>query len=145
MLKKIISLLMAIIGIVVIILGVGLMGDTASAKSFSHSASYYNADSASFGGDFYTYIYEASDTIVDELDDINNGVSTMVDAQSAQLKKTAETTTAIYKTGGMIVIAIGLAIVAGALALGASAFTPAPRFFPVPPVYEHPVHTINYE
>ena len=140
MLKKIVSIAMIAIGIVVIVLGVGLMDETAAKNSFSHSTSYHDAEGVTFGGDFYTYIYGASDTIVDELYDINRGISEMVDAQSYQIQKAAETTTAIYKAGGMTIVAIGLAIVASALALGASAFTPAPApRFPEPTVYEYPV------
>ena len=132
MLKKIISIVIIVIGIAVIILGASLK-DSVSTKSFSHSASYYDADGASFGGDFYTYIYGATDTIVDELDDINKGISVLADAQSYQIKKAAETTDAIYKTASMIVIAIGAAIAASGLGLFAAAFTPVKPI--VVPVY----------
>lgn len=131
MLKKIISIAIIAIGIAVIVLGAGLE-DSVATKSFSHSASYYNADGASFGGDFYTYIYGASDTIVDELYDIDKGISVLADAQSYQIKKAAETTDAIYKTASMVVIAIGAAIAASGLGLFAVAFTPVkPTFVPV--------------
>ena len=138
MLKKIISIAMVVIGIAVIILGTGLMGESTSAKSFSHTAAYNDADGASFGGDFYTYIYEASDIIVDELYSIDKGISVMVEAQNYQIKKAAETTDAVYKVGGTIVLAIGLAIVASGLAMFAVAFTRAPKA-PQPFVPEYPV------
>jgi len=138
MLKKIISIVMVIIGIVAIVLGAGLMDESASGKSFTHTASFNDAEGASFGGDFYTYIYEASDIIVDELYSIDKGMSVIIEAQNYQIKKAVETTNAIYETGGMVVIAIGMAIVASGLGMLAVAFTPAPKA-PKPYIPEYPV------
>lgn len=139
MFRKITAILMAVIGIAVVVLGISISGQTVSATSYSHSAGYHDAEYAAFGADFYTYIYEASDIIVDELDSIDGGIEEVVNAQSAQLKKTAENTNAIYKTGGMIIVAIGLAIVASALSAMAVAFTPAVPVMPVQPVQQAPV------
>lgn len=124
MIKKITAIVMAALGLIAIIMGAAISGKDADTSSFVHSAGYYNADSAAFGADFYTYIYDASDTIVDALSDMNNGISEAVAAQNYQIKKAAETTEAVYKAGGMIVIAIGLAILAYAAPKVVAAFVP---------------------
>lgn len=119
----------------VIVLGASMMGKTADfdidENSFKYSATEYNAESAAFGGDFYTYIYEASDIIVDELNAINKGMETVVKAQdsiNAAVTANAQATEALIGTvnqaGGMIVIAIGLAILASGVQGIGAAFAP---------------------
>ena len=98
--KRAIAIITVIIGLIVVILGVGISPEYAS----THYAGYHDVLSASFGGDFYTYVYDGIDTIVDELSEINEGVEAMVYAERAN----AET---IASVGKIAVIAIGLLIV----------------------------------
>ena len=136
-LKKITAIITVLIGIVVIFLGTSVMDPSAnhkvSAKTPSYTAGYYNAEYASFGADFYTYIYEASDIIVDELNDINSAMGVLVQAQNAATEAAAEHVEAtddlistVGKVGGMVIVAIGLAIVANGLQAVGAAFVPAP-------------------
>ena len=133
--KKITAIITAVIGIVVIILGATLMGETANHavddNSFRYVAENYNADYASFGADFYTYIYDASDTIVDELNDINKAMETVVKAQNsinaaatANVLATDDLIDTVNHVGGMIIIAIGLSILAYAVQKIGVAFAP---------------------
>lgn len=133
--KKITAIITAVIGIIVTILGVTLMGETANHavddNSFRYVAENYNADYASFGADFYTYIYGASDTIVDELNDINKAMETVVKAQNsinaavtANVLATDDLIDTVNHVGGMIVIAIGLSILAYAVQKIGVAFAP---------------------
>lgn len=90
-------------GIVIIVMGVKVMGETSSIGTYA--AKNYDIEYLEFGADFYTEIYGATDTIVDELDDINSGVS--------QLSKSmSEMANVIYYPVGMVIIAIGLGVVA---------------------------------
>lgn len=91
-----------IIGCLVLFMGSSLIKK--AAYSDAHEASSYQVDSAVFGADFYTEIYQASDTIVDELSDINSGIATVSESVNAQIN-------AIYYTAGMIIIALGLVII----------------------------------
>lgn len=103
---NIMPLISLVIGIIVFILGCTLLNHKYSLETYS--ARSYNVDSAAFGADFYTEIYGASDTIVDELSDINGGIATISGAFT-------EIVYAIYFSGGIIVIALGLGIVAMSL------------------------------
>lgn len=151
-LRKITAILTAVIGLVVIVLGISLMGQTAGhdvdVDKLSHDAEYYNAEYASFGGDFYTYIYGASDIIVDELYDINSGLGTVVAAQrnvaeavAVNVEATDSLNATVCKVGGTVVMAIGLAILScGLLALGAAFVPAAPAPVSEPkPAYYAPV------
>ncbi len=91
-----------VLGCIVLFMGSSLVKKTSNKDTYE--ASLYQVDSAKFGADFYTEIYQASDTIVDELNDINNGIATISESTNAQID-------AIYYASGMIVIALGLAIV----------------------------------
>ncbi len=126
--KKITSIAVAVIAIIVIILGVTLRFD---ASGYYHSAGYYDAESAAFGADFYSYIYEATDIIVDELYEINQGVAEMVSAQSAALQGFE----AVVKGCRLIVIAIGLALLAYDLPKLAEVFSGGKKA-PAAPVYQ---------
>lgn len=136
--NKITAVIVLVLGIVAIILGATLMGGGAhhssEVRNLSHSAKYYNADGAAFGADFYTYMYDASDMIVDELNDINEGLSTVVTAQNAIMENTASAVDAVDdlidavgKAGGMIVIAIGLGILAYGIPNAGRAFAPVEK------------------
>ncbi len=81
--KKTIAIITIIVGVIVMILGLSIQ---------THDVSSYYITGASFGADFYTYVYDGIDTIVDELDEINKGIE------------------AIASAGKMIVISIGLLI-----------------------------------
>ncbi|MDY3225962.1 MAG: hypothetical protein SOW84_08880 [Candidatus Faecousia sp.] len=134
--RKITAILTALIGVIVIVMGVALMKSDAyhgvDNSSFRYVAEEYNAKSATFGADFYTYIYNASDTIVDELNAINKAMETVVkagnsinDAVSANVDATDSLIAAVFKVGGMVIIAIGLAILAYSIPCIGAAFAPA--------------------
>ena len=124
--KKITTLVTAGIGILVILLGIILVCLSPSFETSSGSISYdpssYNADYAEFGADFYTYMYSASDIIVDELNDINEGLGEVVKAQKyinnnliSSIAATEALIGAVYTAGGIVAIAIGLFILSGAI------------------------------
>lgn len=99
-----------ITAIISLLLGIAIiiMGGTVINKEISidtYRAEHYNAEYAEFGGDFYTYIYGASDTMVDELNAINSGVELISESMSTIAN-------IIYYPAGMIIIAIGLGVVA---------------------------------
>lgn len=96
--KKLTSIIMAAIALIVIIIGLCL-----PAKAV-YKSGYHNVPGASFGADFYTYVYDGIDEMVDELDAIN-------DAQVAQIKAASNTA----KACKAIVISIGLMILAMAV------------------------------
>ena len=136
-LPKIAAVVMAVISLVIIFLGAGLMGDAKDLGgfgSYNHSAYYYDAESAAFGADFYTLMYETNDIIVDELSDINSGVSEMVDAQDATVSAIAAAARLLGKTGGAVVLAVGLALLAVAVCKLAAAFKPEEKKEIQPPV-----------
>ena len=113
--KKTIATITIIIGIIVMIMGLSM----GTQSTYSHSGSAYNIFSASFGADFYTYVYDGLDTIVDELDEINDGISVLA-------KNTRSICDAVTRAGKMIVIAIGLLIVTSGLKQLAYASEEAP-------------------
>lgn len=149
-LKKITAIVTAALGLIAVILGLTLLGDQEGQSSYHNSYTYfpeyYYTDNASFGADFYTYMYNASDTIVDELNDINQAMGTVVDAQTTVIRNTANAVQAtndladvVGRTGGVITIAIGLAILAYAANCAAVAFAPEaaqPKKEPEERVYE---------
>lgn len=92
-----------IIGLIAIIMGHKVMSHDVETEL--HNAGMYDVGFNAFGGDFYTEIYKASDTIVDELNSINNGMSVISNSMKSTIK-------AIYYGSGMVIIAIGLGIVA---------------------------------
>ena len=136
--KKITSILMVVIGLVVIVLGASFQPEATSydltEKTFKYAAENYNLQYCAFGGDFYTEIYAASDMIVDVLDDINRSTETVVAVQNAIHNASASSVHAleelnrnIGKTVRFVLIAIGLSIVAAALPQLGSAFAPEGR------------------
>lgn len=121
--KKIIAVLTVLIGLAVIILGVNLTGKgtshTVYGDSLRYSAENYSVDSASFGADYYTYSYKANRVMVQELNDLNKAMESVVkagnnvqNAVSANVDATDDLIDAVYEVGGMVVIAIGLGILA---------------------------------
>ena len=98
--KKTIAIITIVVGIIVMILGLCIQ----PGKVYLYNDSSYSVPGAAFGADFYTYVYDGIDTIVDELDDINEGMSDLVYG----VKSICDT---VAKVGKMIVISIGLLIV----------------------------------
>lgn len=137
--RKITAVLTVILGIAIVVQGMNLMKETADHAVEDNTFRYYQEEAlaedydvkyASFGADFYTYMYKANDTIVDELDDINKGlvavkndmnsaVSTVVRAQNsinaaatASVQATDYLIESVYKVGGMLIAVIGAAVIA---------------------------------
>ena len=120
MFKRISAFIMALVGIVVVILGINLTKNLEQnhyilPETFKFNAEDYDLPYCAFGGDFYTEIYKASDYIVDVLDDINKANETIVKAESSifnaartNIEAVDELNNNVSKTDGMIVIALGL-------------------------------------
>lgn len=132
--KKITSILVTVIGIAMIIYGAtwnaSIPDNTVKNKIYSHSSQGYSVRGAAFGADFYTYTYDALDTIVDELDSIDSGLSALLSAETGIYQATAaniETVTdlsqMISKSVGLIFIGFGLTVLAIGLTQVGSAFT----------------------
>ncbi|MBQ4137160.1 MAG: hypothetical protein IJD67_03520, partial [Clostridia bacterium] len=103
---KVVCLILALlIGVGVIFLGVDLVLKANSETVSCNLMAGYDVGSASFGADFYSYMYDASDNIVSELNDIIYGTGKIVTAQNNVIK-------GMYKIGGNIVIVVGLSIIA---------------------------------
>ena len=100
---NIISIISLLFGVVIIIMGITLMNKKVTIDTYN--AKNYDAEYAAFGGDFYTEIYGAADIIVDELNDINSGVTVLSESMATM-------SNVIYYPAGMIIIAIGLGVVA---------------------------------
>lgn len=148
MLKKICAIACVVIGLVVIIIGASFSGESANysvrSSATNYQASNYDLTYASFGGDFYTYIYKGSDTIVDELDDINHAMEKVISAENtiqsvivANVDATSGVIRAINAAAKTLIIALGLGILAFGLNSVGKAFElkPAPAGPGVPPVY----------
>lgn len=101
--NNILPFISLVIGIVILVMGIFVITQKAHTKVFS--ASEYDAASAKFGADFYTEIYEVTDIIVDELNDVNNGMEII----SSSINNIID---AIYFSAGMIIIALGLVTIA---------------------------------
>ncbi|MCD2492403.1 zinc ribbon domain-containing protein [Lacrimispora sp. NSJ-141] len=99
---KIMPIISLIIGVVIVILGFTVLSH--KEKIEIYDAKTYNVDKAAFGGDFYTEIYGASDTIVDELSDINGGIASLSNSFVAVVNM-------ICYGSGMIIIALGLGVI----------------------------------
>lgn len=138
MLRKITSVICIIIGLVVIILGISFNANLKThgtdGATVQYSAKNYDLEYASFGGDFYTYIYKGSDTIVDVLDEINksmetvvNGENAMINTTKANIKATDALAETVEKVGKTVIIAIGLLTLAfGVNSLGKAFTKPIP-------------------
>lgn len=109
------AIISLILGIVIIAMGakVSKMKMDVDVEAATYSAKHYDVDYAAFGGDFYTEIYGATDTIVDELDDINSGVATLTKSVASASDTMANTlANTIYYPVGMLIIALGIGVVA---------------------------------
>ena len=100
---NVMSIIALVLGIVIIAMGAKVMKMKVDVDTYS--AKHYDAEYAAIGGDFYTEIYGATDTIVDELDDINSGIATLSES-------IADISNTIYYPIGMMIIALGLGVVA---------------------------------
>ena len=103
---KIMPIVSIVLGLVIIYCGIVLVGQKTVAKDYS--AKTFNVESAEFGGDFYTLIYGASDTIVDELSAINGGIAVLSES-------TNTITNTLYYSSGIVVISMGIAVIAVSL------------------------------
>lgn len=124
MVKKILSIVVAVIAVVIIVLGISLISTDPVGASYSGDFGHYDAESAAFGADFYTYMYNASDIIVSELNDIGNNLPEIIAAQNGAIKATNNLNETVAKAGGMVVIAIGLAVLAYSVKGIVDAFIP---------------------
>lgn len=88
-----------ILGVLIFIMGFSLWRTSPATQT--HSAGNYAVPYAAFGGDFYTEIYAASDTMADALTDIDSGI----EAVSVSTQSLAQ---GLYTCSGMITMAIGL-------------------------------------
>lgn len=101
--KRIVPYISLIIGIIVLIMGIVV--STKKADINVYTAENYDVSGIEFGADFYTEIYNASDTIVGELNAINGGMESL----SKSLNSVID---AVYFSAGMIIIALGLCTIA---------------------------------
>lgn len=97
------SIIALLLGIIII--GIGVSVTSKSLTLADYSAKTYQVDSARFGADFYTDIYEASDVMVDELSAINGGI----EAVSVSVNTAARE---IHSAIGILIISLGLGVVA---------------------------------
>ena len=97
------ALISLVLGIVIIFMGVSVKNTEISIDTYN--AKHFDADYVTFGGDFYTYIYEASDTIVDELSSINGGIESLSESINTMAN-------VIYEPIGTLIIAVGLGVIA---------------------------------
>lgn len=117
------AIIALVLGIVILLMGITMATKKENVEGYTSSKAYmsknYDADTAIFGADFYTEIYGASDTIVDELNDINKTVSGMANDINKAMENASNQANkqlnAIYFSGGMIVMAMGLGIIAIAM------------------------------
>lgn len=100
------SIVSLVLGIVIMIMGVTVMNKKVNIDTYT--AKHYDADSAAFGGDFYTEIYGASDIIVDELSDINGGVELLSESMASM-------SNIIYYPIGMLIVAFGIGVISVSL------------------------------
>ena len=100
------SILSALLGLCIIVMGI--IAFNLKPNFDTYSAAYYSIASFTFGADFYTEIYGAADTMVDELNDISNSLEI--------LSKSMETmANLICRISGMLMIALGIGVTANAL------------------------------
>ncbi|MBR3564282.1 MAG: hypothetical protein IKN92_05765 [Clostridia bacterium] len=149
MLRKITSIICVLIGVAVLIMGFTFNVDPADHsvldRSFEYNAKGYDLTGAKFGADFYTYIYNGTDTIVDVLNDINMSMQTVVSGENgvykalaANIIATDELNDTIKKIGKIIIISIGFAILAfGVVSFGKAFSVCVPKKAPEGPVTEN--------
>lgn len=86
------------IGIIIFICGMVVCQQHTEIKT--HDAGKYSVSSLEFGADFYTEIYKAADTSVDELNEINQGIELLSISIGDGINE-------IYKMTGYLIMAIG--------------------------------------
>lgn len=124
MTKKITSILVALIGIVVIVFGFLLRGEQVYHYVKDVGTFYeYDVPGYSFGADFYTHIYDANDTIVSELNDVITVQNSLLKASAKNVEAMDSVANAVYEVGGTLVMVIGVAIFAVGLINIGKAFT----------------------
>ena len=79
--KHFMPLISLVLGVVILIMGIFVV--TKKSDCDIYSARTYSVSSLSFGADFYTEIYNASDTIVDELNGVNMGIGTLSESMNS--------------------------------------------------------------
>lgn len=92
-----------VIGLAIIIMGICVLNKKTDIDI--HVAKRYDVPANEYGGDFYTDIYQASDTIAEELYNMNAGISAVSEMFCEAVK-------GFYYCTGMIIISIGLAVIA---------------------------------
>lgn len=109
--KKFSTIAMAVVGVIIIILGFVAMGySETNTSGYVNTTGNYDVDGASFGGDFYTYMYTASDTIVDELDDLIDVTGSVRSAVAANVSATDDLNDTVSFVGGALLLSIGLIV-----------------------------------
>ena len=101
--RNILPLISLAIGVVILLLGIVTAFRKADVTPYE--AQRYSVSHVTFGADFYTEIYNASDTIVEELSDMNGGLAVLSASAVSAIN-------AVYFSAGMIVIALGLGTIA---------------------------------
>lgn len=91
------------LGVIILLIGIFVMNQKNDVETYS--TKNYDVPRATFGGDFYTEIYNASDIIADELNEINGGIEHIS-------RITSSVVNVIYFSSGMIIIALGLSTIA---------------------------------
>lgn len=127
------AIVSTVFSIIIICLGISvyLSGGTSYTyeKAENVYSSHYDVKGASFGADFYTYMYDASDTIVSELDK-------SLELQNELNKNVVELKNTVGNVGnsisydmsyalGMLIICIGISTLAFSLVSIGNAFAPA--------------------
>ena len=116
MTKKVSGIIGILIGVVILLIGIITMSSAPEAVDYSNSYQYVR--SAEFGADFYTYMYDASYSMVQQLNSMDRGLARIVDAE-------AKTQESVYSVGGLMMICIGLAVLAmGITAMGEDSSIP---------------------
>ena len=96
---RVFPIITAIIGLIIVFLGYSVINKTVSIDTYN--AKFYSVSYAAFGGDFYTEIYGAVDTVADELNDINEGIEQVTET-------IGQATNVICSTIGFLILSIGL-------------------------------------
>ena len=116
--KKGLGTMSIIMGVIMIIVGIVITtkgSDIARYSGIYSNSKNFDVNDAKFGADFYTYMYGASDTIVEELDVMIDGMDEMVDGMNALSRSQRDLGELIAIGFGVVVCCLGvLAILLGA-------------------------------
>ncbi|MBP3339342.1 MAG: hypothetical protein J6L69_08055 [Lachnospiraceae bacterium] len=116
--KKGLGTMSIIMGVIMIIVGIVMcfMGNHLEnfGAAFITDKKFY-VDDAKFGADFYTYMYEASNTIVEELDVMTDEMNELMDGVETVSRNQTELAQIVAIGFGVVVCCLGvLAILLGA-------------------------------